>query len=104
MANITGYKFSDKSHSTRGIFSTVLGTMALIMLIILIRMATVAGGKGSIYLGSIGLVAIALNIIGLIFGMLGFLERDKYPFFAKVGAIWNLLLLVGWASIIMIGA
>lgn len=104
MVKITGYKFSDKSHSVKGIFSTFFGAISLGMLVALIWVSAKAKGEGSIYIGSIGLTALVVNIIGLIMGLLGFFEPDRYKLFAKIGSVWNLFILIGWVSIIMIGA
>lgn len=104
MGKIARYKFSDKKHSVRGIFSVIFGVVSLVMLIGLIWISAKAKGEGSIYIGSIGLTALAVNVIGLILGLAGFLERECYKLFAQIGAVWNLLILVGWVSIIMIGA
>ena len=104
MVKLAGYKFSDKSHSLKGIFSTVFGVISFLMLLALIWVSAKAKGQGSIYIGSIGLTALIVNIIGLVMGLLGFLESDRYKLFARIGSVWNLLILVGWVSIIMIGA
>lgn len=104
MGKIARYKFSDKKHSIRGIFSTIFGMASFGMLLVLIWISAKAKGEGSIYLGSGGLVALVVNIIGLVLGLMGFFERERYKLFAQIGAVWNLLILVGWVSIIMIGA
>lgn len=104
MGNLFRYKFSDKKHSVRGIFSTIFGVISIIILLVLIGISAKAGGKGSIYLGSIGLCALVINITGLVLGLMGFFEKERYRLFAQIGAVGNLLILLGWVSIIMIGA
>lgn len=104
MANIAGYKFSNKRHSGKGIFSTGFGAASLLLLIVLIIIASKMHGKGTIYLGSVGLVSMVFSLIGLVIGLVSFFEPDKYKLFSKIGAVFNLVLLLIWASIFMIGA
>ncbi len=104
MANIAGYKFSNKRHSGKGILSTGFGAVSLLLLAVLIVIASKMHGKGNIYLGSIGLVSMVFSLIGLIIGLASFFEPDRYKLFSRIGAVFNLALLFVWTSIFMIGA
>lgn len=104
MANIAGYKFSNKHHSGKGICSTGFGTASLVLLIVLILIASKSHGEGSIYLGSVGLVSMVFSLIGLVIGIISFFEPEKYKLFSKIGAVFNLVVLLIWVSIFMIGA
>ena len=61
-------------------------------------------GRGSIYLGSVGLVSMVFSLIGLVIGITSFFEPEKYKLFPRLGSIFNLVMLLVWASIFMIGA
>lgn len=104
MANFIGYKFSDKTHSGKGMLATGFGLASLVILIVLIAISGKLHGKGSIYLGSVGLVAVMFSVIGLIIGIVSFFEPNKYKLFSNIGAIFNIVILLIWTSIIMIGA
>lgn len=104
MANIAGYKFSNKHHSGKGILSLAFGVGACIMLVALIVIASKMHGKGSIYLGSSGLVSMMFSLIGFVIGVIGFFDSDCYKLFPRIGVIFNMVMLMVWASIFMIGA
>ena len=104
MANIAGYKFSNKHHSGKGILSTGFGAASLILLAVLIVIACKMHGQGSMYLGSAGLVSMMFSFIGLIIGIASFFEAESYKLFPRIGSIFNLVMLMIWASIFMIGA
>lgn len=104
MANLVGYKFSNKQHSGKGILSTGFGAASLALLIALIVIASKMRGRGSIYLGSVGLVSMVFSLIGLVIGITSFFEPEKYKLFPRLGSIFNLVMLLVWASIFMIGA
>ncbi len=104
MANIAGYKFSNKSHSGKGMLSLGFGIASFVLLLVLIYMASVKAGKGGAYLGTAGLVSLAFSVIGFVIGLTSFLEPNKYKLFSNIGSAFNLVMLLVWASIIMIGA
>lgn len=104
MANIAGYKFSNKHHSGKGILSLGFGAASLILLAVLIVIASKMHGEGTIYLGSTGLVSMVFSFIGLIIGIASFFEAESYKLFPRIGSIFNLVMLLAWASIFMIGA
>lgn len=103
MANITGYKFSNKCHSGKGMLSLGFGAASLIMLLALIYWASIKQGNGSIYLGTIGLVSLVFSVIGLVIGLISFFELNRYKLFPKIGSIFNIIMLLIWTSIVMIG-
>ncbi len=104
MANIAGYKFSNKHHSGKGILSAGFGVASLILLAVLIIIACRMHGQGNVYLGSAGLVSMVFSFIGLIIGIASFFETESYKLFPRIGSIFNLVMLIIWASIFMIGA
>ncbi len=103
MANIAGYKFSNKCHSGKGMLSLGFGAASLIILLGLIHWASKKQGNGSIYLGTIGLVSLVFSVIGLVIGLISFFEPNRYKLFCKIGSIFNIIMLLVWVSIIMIG-
>lgn len=103
MANIAGYKFSNKHHSGKGILSAGFGAASLILLAVLIVIASKMHGEGNIYLGSAGLVSMAFSFIGLVIGIASFFEAESYKLFPRIGSVFNLVMLLVWASIFMIG-
>lgn len=98
-----GIKFSDKSHATNGVVSTILGVISLILMLALVIISYIKKGEAGIYLGSIGLTAFVIAIVGLIRGIKSFGERERYYLFSKIGSIINAIILVLWIAIYVIG-
>ncbi len=96
-------KFSDKSHATKGILATILGTISLVLMIVLVIISYSEKGDAGIYVGSIGLVAFVMAIIGLITGISSFKERERYYLFSKIGSLLSAMIIVLWIAIYIIG-
>lgn len=96
-------KFTNKSHATNGIVSTVLGGISLILMCALVVLSYVKGGNAGIYVGSIGLTALIIAIVGLIKGIVSFQERERYYLFSKIGSVCNAVIIVLWVAIYVIG-
>lgn len=103
MAKKKMYSFTEKKHSQRGITSTVLGTLSLILFCVLSYIAFFMEGQGGPYLGAIGMSAFFLAAAGFIVGMLSFREKHILHFFSKLGSILNAAILVVWIFVILIG-
>lgn len=96
-------KFTDKSHATNGVVSTILGAISLFLMLALVIISYVQKGDAGIYLGSIGLTAFVIAIVGLIRGIRSFGERERYYLFSKIGSIINAVILVLWIAVYVIG-
>ena len=55
MAKKRMYSFAKEKHSGKGILSTILGTLSLVIFAVLAWLAYYLDGQGGVYLGSIGL-------------------------------------------------
>jgi len=103
MAKKRMYSFAEKKHSKKGITSVILGGVSFLIFCALVYISFSMGGNGGIYISFIGLAAIVLAIVGLIFGLLSFRERDVFYFYSKMGSILNGVVLAVWIFIILIG-
>ena len=103
MAKRKMYSFEERRHSQMGITSTVLGIVAVIIILALIYVAAYYKGNGGAYLGSIGITAIVITIYGLICGLRSFKEKNKIYTFSKIGSLLNGILIAGWIGLILLG-
>lgn len=103
MVKKINYKFSNKKHAKCGLISTFLACISLIIFFALIYVSYLNKGNGGIYIGSIGLTAFIISIIGLIFGIMGFKEEDAYYLFCKIGSLLNMLVMFIWVCIFLVG-
>ena len=97
MAKRKMYSFEERRHSQMGITSTVLGIVAVIIILALIYVAAYYKGNGGAYLGSIGITAI------VICGLRSFKEKNKIYTFSKIGSLLNGILIAGWIGLILFG-
>ena len=84
MAKKRMYSFAKEKHSGKGILSTILGTLSLVIFAVLAWLAYYLDGQGGVYLGSIGLLGMVFAVSSVVFGLMGFGEnnvRYLFPFF-----------------------
>ncbi|MGN0482568.1 MAG: DUF6142 family protein [Lachnospiraceae bacterium] len=93
------YKFTAKKQSKKGITATVLSGVSLASLILAVEQSFVKKGNGSVYLGSVGLLALFLSVSALIVAVNGYKEEDKFRFFLNLGTFLSLLSTVIWVGI-----
>lgn len=103
MARKRMYSFAEKKQSKRGITSTVLGVLSLVILLVLVYLAFAASGQGGLYLGSIGLLSIVLAVAGISYGLWSFREKDVHYTFSQIGAILNGCVLAAWILMVLVG-
>lgn len=96
-------KFTDKSHAVNGIVSTVLSGVSITLMLALVIFSYIREGNAGIYIGSIGLTALIIAIVGLVKGIKSFQERERYYLFSKIGSIVNAVIILLWIAIYVIG-
>ncbi|MDR0949417.1 MAG: DUF6142 family protein [Lachnospiraceae bacterium] len=86
--------FTNKRHSEKAIFSTILGIISFFSLSYVCFLAYQAGGEAKIGYGLTGLLALAFSVVGLTLAIRSLRERDQYRFFPCMGIVWNTLSLL----------
>lgn len=97
------YTFARKRQSEGGITSSVMALISVLLFFIAAILSFAFQGKGGLYLGAIGLVAIGVSIYGFIIGLKSFSAENRSYTYSKVGAISNGVLMVGWLGLFLIG-
>ena len=97
------YKFTDKRQSVGGIFSTMLGIMAVSFFLAAVFISYSHKGNGGREIGFLGIMSLFLSSIGLYIGTNSFQEEDVFYFFSWMGAIVNAVMLVGMGMVFLIG-
>ena len=87
MAKKRMYSFAKEKHSGKGILSTILGTLSLVIFAVLAWLAYYLDGQGGVYLGSIGLLGMVFAVSSVVFGLMGFGENNVRYLFPKIGSI-----------------
>ena len=103
MAKKRMYSFAEKKHSQRGLVSTILGGLSLVIFGALAYLAYYLDGEGGAYMGTIGLTGAVFSVMVLILGVVSFGEHDTHLLFPKIGSILNGCVLAIWIFVILIG-
>ncbi len=102
-ANKHSFIFTNKEHTKKGIFSSLLALISFASLVFLIVMSYVARGDISPTFGAIGFICTLFSSAGIIIGLMGKNEPDKYYLFAYIGIIWNVVDLLFVSAILYAG-
>ena len=71
------YDFAKKKHSPKGVISSVFAGISLGFFCIAAVASLIFHGKGGMYLGALGLIAMGLSIYGFILGLKSFSEKNR---------------------------
>lgn len=96
-------KFTDKSHAVNGVVSTILAGISIVLMLALVIFSYINKGNAGVYIGSIGLTAFMIAVVGLVRGIKSFQERERYYLFSKIGSIVNAIIITFWVAIYVIG-
>lgn len=97
------YKFTDKSQSVGGIFSTVLAVMAVVLFVAAVWISYKQKGDGGLFIGLLGVLSAFFSAIGLYIGVKSFQEEEIFFLFSWIGTILSAVMLVGMFMVFLIG-
>lgn len=97
------YKFSDKSQSVGGIFSTLLAVFAALACAAAVWISFQHRGEGGIEIGVLGIIAVFLSAYGLYIGTRSFREEEIFFLFSWIGSIGNSVILLGMLMLMLLG-
>lgn len=99
-----GYIFTNKKESEKGFFSTFMGVLSLLSLVLTVHYTYLGGGTAPVKYGVAAILCLVFAVIGLIFGIMAKMERDRFYLFAWIGIVLNLLTIAGVSFILYAGA
>ncbi|MEG0804905.1 MAG: DUF6142 family protein [Lachnospiraceae bacterium] len=97
------YKFTEKKHSKKGGIAILLGMISLITMIIVINLSFSVRGKGTVYLGSVGLLSMFLGVSSLLTAIFGFRDENIFKILPGIGTTLGLLSTAAWIGIYTLG-
>lgn len=97
------YNFAKKKHSVKGIISSILAGISLGLFCISSVCSLFFHGKGGIYLGVMGLIAISISVYGFVLGLRSFSDKNRDLLFCKIGSVSCGILMVIWLSLFLAG-
>lgn len=103
MHNRHKYKFTDKSQSAGGIFSTILAAAAMAIFAAAVWLSFQKKGEAGREIGLMGVLCLFLSGIGLAVGVKSFQEEEIFFLFSWIGTILSAVMLVGMFLIFLVG-
>lgn len=97
------YKFTDKSQSVGGIFSTILAVLAVAFFVAAVWISYGKDGNAGREIGFMGVMALFLSAIGLYIGVKSFQEEEIFFLFSWIGTIMSAVMLIGMSLVFLIG-
>lgn len=96
-------KFTNKGNSRRGIASLMLSAFSFIWLVYGIYGSFVLGDASGNELGGLGVLALILEVVALVFAVRALKEEDVFRGIPKTAVVLALVLLLLWASVYGLG-
>ena len=97
------YKFTEKTHSKRGMAATVLAVLLLVWYLVFVILAFRSNGGLSAYFGSAGVLAVLLSIVVLVVAVGSLKEEDSFKLFPRLSSFLAVLGLVCWGGTYVLG-
>lgn len=97
------YKFTEKTHSIKGILGLILALSAILAGIGLVTVSFWSKGNGTVYLGSGGVLAMLLALTAFILAILSMKEENSYRIFPIAATVFGVIALAGWIAIYLLG-
>lgn len=86
--------FSGRRHTRLGIMSTIIGVMVVLGFITISIIASSDNGEGSLIIGIIGLLLLAIAIFGFVISYKAFKEKDIFYSLPIIGSVLNGMMIV----------
>ena len=97
------YIYSNKEHTKKGIFSTILAGLSFIFLVIMIVSSFFKKGDISMSYGATAFLCTMFSSVGIILGYMGKNEPEKFYLFSYIGIGLNVLDLMMVSMILYAG-
>ncbi len=98
------YIYTDKQHTGRGIMSSALGVINLVSITYVVYNTYARGGSAPLRFASACVLVLVFAFLGIILGLIGRQESERFHIFAYIGMILNILAIMGISAILYAGA
>ena len=95
--------YSDKKHTEKGIFSTILAVLSFVFLMLVIISSYARRGEVGGSFGATAFLCSVFSAVGIILGAFGKSEPDKFYLFSYIGIIWNVVNMLIVSAILYAG-
>lgn len=96
------YDTKDRIHSRRGIASTVLGFISMLLLIALVSWTMITKDTAD-WIGAVGFTSFAIAFIGMVEGLTSFRDDCRSYIFSRIGSVYCGIMVAGWFLLFCLG-
>ena len=97
------YKFTKRKRSKRGMLACALAAASIFALLYLVSEAFWQNGNGSVYMGSVGVLALVVAIIAFVQAVKSLREDDTFRGFPVASMVLSVLAAGSWVALYTIG-
>lgn len=87
-------QFSGRRHTRLGIMSTIIGVLVVLGFITISIISSSDNGEGSLIIGIIGLLLLAIAVFGFVISYKAFKEKDIFYSLPIIGSILNGIMII----------
>lgn len=97
------YKFTEKTHSKKAIFSIGLAGVSFVMYLMFIYLSYCGGGTLSAYYGGFGVLAMLIAATALVLSVPTLKEEDSFVFFPRLALGLSAVSVLCWLGTYILG-
>ena len=97
------FRFTEKTHSKKGIIAFTTAVLLILLYWILVGMAYKNGGTLSMYFGSVGVLAFLFSVVVLVLAIQSVKEENSFQMFPRLALFASLMSLLDWGGTYAIG-
>lgn len=97
------YKFTERTHSGKGIAGLVLSLLSLAGGVALVAFSFSQRGRAGSFLGSAGMLLFLAAVVAFGLSISGLHEEQKYRTFPALALFFSLVALVAWSGVYVVG-
>ena len=97
------YKFTGKRHSRRGMLACFLAAASIFALIYLVMTSFLSRGNGGVYLGGVGLLALAVALASFVQSVKSMREEDTFRGIPIASLVISVVASGAWIALYAVG-
>lgn len=98
-----GYKFTEKTHSKKGIFAFFLAVCSMLVFLYVVINSFRRAGNGSMYLGSAGVCSMLVAVAAFFLAVSSLKEEESFKLFPYLSTVMSFFASGVWIAVYVAG-